>query len=40
MESTDIGVAENGVDPAGFSLQLTGSGITYEDFTWVSPTAA
>jgi len=31
--SEDIGVAENGV-PAGTSVQLGGSGFTYDDFTW------
>ena len=36
MESTDIGVAENG-SPEGFSLQLTGTGSSYEDFTWTGP---
>ena len=38
MTSTDIGVAENGV-PDGQSLQLTGTGSTYGDFTW-SPAGA
>ena len=35
MISTDIGVAESGGDRPGFSLQLTGTGASYEDFTWV-----
>ena len=34
--STDIGVAEDGV-AAGYSLQLTGTGLAYEDFTWSGP---
>ncbi|MGA9595590.1 MAG: hypothetical protein WBV06_05515, partial [Acidimicrobiia bacterium] len=34
MTSTDIGVSEGGSDPAGESLQLTGTGSAYEDFTW------
>jgi hypothetical protein len=33
MTSVDIGVAQIGT-PVGHSLQLTGSGTTYEDFTW------
>ena len=35
MTSTDIGVAEGG-STVGSSLQLTGSGTTYSDFTWQS----
>lgn len=38
--SVDIGVAENGSEPVGQSLRLTGSGTTYEDFTWASPATA
>lgn len=34
--STDIGVVEDGSDPVGYSLQLSGSGIAYEDFTWAA----
>lgn len=34
MTSTDIGVAQLGGDPVGHSLQLSGTGATYEDFTW------
>src|SRR5690606_25776801 len=33
MESTDVGVIENGA-PAGTSLQLGGNGFKYDDFTW------
>ena len=36
MTSTDIGVSENGSGPVGESLQLTGTGTTYEDFTWAA----
>ena len=36
--STDIGVTE-GTNAAGTSLQLTGSGSEYENFTWASPAA-
>ena len=36
LTSTDIGVAEGSSTPAGFSLQLTGSGATYQDFTWAA----
>jgi hypothetical protein len=32
--STDIGVAETSSTPAGFSLQLAGTGSMAEDFTW------
>ncbi len=35
--SVDIGVAEGSDTPAGFSLQLTGSGTTYADFAWSAP---
>lgn len=37
VRSTDIGRAESGSTPAGFSLQLTGTGRTYGDFTWTGP---
>jgi len=40
MTSTDIGVSEGGSTPVGQSLQLTGSGTTYGDFTWQSPAAS
>ncbi|MEJ2459169.1 MAG: Calx-beta domain-containing protein, partial [Novosphingobium sp.] len=36
MMSTDIGVAETSSTPAGYSLQLTGTGTQYSDFTWAS----
>jgi uncharacterized protein len=37
--STDIGVAEDGSTPAGFSLQLTGAGANAQDFSWVDARA-
>ncbi len=39
VTSTDIGVAETGSEAVGQSLQLTGTGATYGDFTWTGPTA-
>lgn len=38
--STDIGVAESGSTLDTQSLQLTGSGSSYADFTWTGPTEA
>lgn len=38
--STDIGVAEVGNEAVGLSLALTGSGTTYQDFTWTAGVAA
>ncbi|MBC7373778.1 MAG: ExeM/NucH family extracellular endonuclease, partial [Frankiales bacterium] len=35
--STDIGVKEAGTEPIGQSLQLTGTGSTYRDFSWSGP---
>jgi hypothetical protein len=40
LMSTDIGVAEVGTEPLGRSLALTGTGTTYQDFTWNAPAAA
>jgi uncharacterized repeat protein (TIGR01451 family) len=37
MMSTDIMVKEDPVPPTGQSLQLIGTGSTYEDFTWSGP---
>ena len=34
--SVDMGVSESG-SPEGFSLQLSGSGIQYSDFSWLPP---
>lgn len=36
LTSVDIGISQNGTEPAGASLQLTGTGTVYEDFTWTS----
>ena len=36
LASTDIGVEEGGTHPIGGSLQLTGIGTAYSDFTWDS----
>ncbi len=38
MTSSDIGVAEDGTDSEGLSLQLSGQGDTYRSFTWNMPT--
>ena len=40
MMSVDIGVAEDGSTLVGDSLQLTGTGTTYGDFTWNPPSAS
>jgi predicted extracellular nuclease len=40
MLSTDIGVSENGTEPVGQSLRLSGAGCCYGDFTWTSPATA
>jgi predicted extracellular nuclease len=37
LTSTDIGVFQNGAEAIGLSLQLTGAGTIYEDFTWQAP---
>ncbi|MFZ5904489.1 MAG: ExeM/NucH family extracellular endonuclease [Chloroflexota bacterium] len=37
--STDIGVSETGSEPLGQSLQLTGNGTSYGDFTWSAAAA-
>lgn len=39
LTSVDIGVAETGTTPLGFSLQLAGTGNLYHDFTWSGPVA-
>ncbi len=36
LTSTDIGVTEEQQHPIGDSLQLTGTGTTYGDFTWAA----
>jgi predicted extracellular nuclease len=35
--SEDIGVSESSSTPVGYSLQLSGTGIEYEDFSWSDP---
>ena len=37
--SMDIGVSEPTTTPVGYSLQLTGAGSDYSDFTWTAPVA-
>ncbi len=37
LTSTDIGVSELGSTPVGQSLQLSGTGTSYSDFTWQAP---
>ncbi len=37
ISSIDIGVSESNSTPVGHSLQLTGSGSSYIDFSWVFP---
>lgn len=39
LTSTNIGVSESNSTPVGYSLQLTGKGNRYSDFTWSSPQA-
>ena len=39
MTSVDIGVSEAGTEAVGNTLRLTGSGTTYEDFTWAGSAA-
>ncbi len=38
--SEDIGVVEEGDTPVGYSLQLTGTGSNYADFSWEGPMPA
>ncbi len=40
LTSTDIGVSEGTSTPIGQSLQLTGTGAEYADFTWAAPATA
>ncbi|MCB0465214.1 MAG: hypothetical protein KDC78_06000, partial [Aequorivita sp.] len=40
LTSTDIGVSEGSGTPIGESLQLSGTGTYYPDFTWNAPTTA
>src|SRR5262245_3671845 len=39
LTSTDIGVSEGAGTPVGSSVQLSGSGTTYEQFAWTGPIA-
>jgi hypothetical protein len=39
VTSTDIGVIENGANALDTSLQLTGTGLTYNNFSWTGPVA-
>lgn len=39
VASTDIGVSETSTTTTGYSLQLSGTGNTYADFSWQSPAA-
>ena len=39
VQCTNVVVFENGAEVVGLSLQLTGSGSTYGDFTWTGPIA-
>ena len=38
--STDVGVSESSTTPTGQSLQLSGTGTQYSDFSWQSPATA
>ena len=38
--SSDIGTAETNTTPAGFSIQLAGTGSELDDFNWTPPTEA
>lgn len=40
LMSSDIGVFESGATPPGLSLQLSGTGRRYEDFSWRMPQAS
>jgi hypothetical protein len=40
MTSQDVGVDEDPAPATGMSLQLTGTGVTYGDFTWSGPAPA
>ena len=40
LTSTDIGVSETGSTSVGYSLQLSGSGQSYDDFSWQSPASS
>lgn len=40
VASTDVGLSETNSTPVGQSLQLTGFGTTYSDFSWTGPASA
>ncbi len=40
IASTDMGVSEAGSEPVGQSLQLTGTGMLYGDFSWIAPSTS
>lgn len=40
ITSTDIGVSESSTSTVGYSLQLSGAGSVYGDFTWQAPATA
>ncbi|MGB5930045.1 MAG: endonuclease/exonuclease/phosphatase family protein, partial [Cyclobacteriaceae bacterium] len=40
LTSVDLGVSESSGTQAGFSLQLTGTGTSYDAFTWSGPSPA
>ncbi|MEY3248894.1 MAG: hypothetical protein RL742_937, partial [Bacteroidota bacterium] len=40
LVSQDIGVLEDGANPVGTSVQLTGTGQQYGNFTWIGPITA
>ncbi|MFY0667830.1 MAG: endonuclease I, partial [Alteromonas stellipolaris] len=40
LTSTDIGVSETSSTSVGYSLQLSGSGQSYDDFSWQSPASS
>ncbi len=40
MVSVNIGVSELGSEALGLSLQLSGTGTQYSDFTWQAPATA
>jgi predicted extracellular nuclease len=40
MPTTDIGISETSSTPTGFSVQLTGPGRVYGDFSWTGPAAS
>lgn len=35
LTSTNLGITQSGTEPVGSSIQLQGSGATYQDFNWI-----